>query len=82
MTFIILGVVGVFAGCLSAWWWLAAARVPLVYDPAMLDGDAREGARTDLSAKLSARAAAAASVTVLCQAGTLAVGLVHHHAGR
>jgi hypothetical protein len=70
---IALGLIGAVAGGLSASWWLAAARVPPVYNTAMLGGNREEAGRTDLMASLNARGARAAAAAVSCQAIILAI---------
>ena len=74
----VLGTLGALSGALSAYWWLKAAKVPPVYNTAVLSGPMpEEKARTDLQAALNAKAAIAAALAVGSQAAILALAAAH-----
>ncbi len=75
---IVIGVIGAIAGALSAFWWLEAAKVPPVYNTAMLGQNPEETARTNKMAGLNASAARAAAVAVGCQAVLLVLGMLQN----
>lgn len=73
---VMICVTGAASGAFSAWWWLAAARVPIYYQAAMFSRDNANTVRAEKVAALNARAATAAAIAVGAQTVLLVISTI------